>query len=351
MKIAIVNDSHFGARSDSQIFLDYFTDFFREQFFPYLKENKIDTVIHLGDLMDRRKFVNFNTLSAVRNEFMEPLLRNDITVHCILGNHDTFYKNTNDLNSVNELFGDRYSNFFIYQEPTDLEFDGVKIGMVPWVNSENREGTLGYLKNTKSNIICGHFELNGYEVMRGLPFDGGMSDECLRRFDMVLSGHFHSRSVQNNVTYLGTQYQITFSDLNDRKGFHVFDTETRELEFVENPRKKFFKISYDDSKDFDISKFPFKEYKNAYVKLFVDNKTKPYLFDRFLDNLYDVPVSNVTVVEDYGSEDETEEDVDLSLDTVSIISNEVNDMKELNEEQKTKLKLMIRDLYMESLTV
>ena len=351
MKIAIINDTHWGARSDSQIFLDYFTDFFREQFFPYLKENNIDTVLHLGDLMDRRKFVNFNTLNIVRNEFMEPLLHAGVSVHCILGNHDTFYKNTNDLNSVNELFGDRYSNFLIYQNPIDLEFDGVKIGIVPWVNSENRDGTLEYLKNTKSNIICGHFELNGYEVMRGLPFDGGMSDECLRRFDMVLSGHFHTRSVQNNVTYLGTQYQITFSDLNDRKGFHVFDTETRDLEFIENPRKKFFKISYDDSEGFDISQFPFKEYKNAYVKLFVDNKTKPYLFDRFLDNLYDVPVSNVTVVEDYGGEDELEEDVDLSLDTVSIISNEVNDMKELNVEQKTKLKLMIRDLYLESLTV
>ena len=351
MKLAIINDSHWGARSDSQIFLEYFTDFFREQFFPYLKENNIDTVIHLGDLMDRRKFVNFNTLNVVRNEFMEPLLLGNISVHCILGNHDTFYKNTNDLNSINELFGDRYSKFFIYQSPTDLEFDGVAIGMVPWVNTENREGTLEYLKNTKSNIIFGHFELNGYEVMRGLPFDGGMSDECLRRFDMVLSGHFHSKSNQNNVTYLGTQYQITFSDLNDRKGFHVFDTDTRELEFIENPRKKFFKISYDDSKEFDVSNFPYNEYKNAYIKLFVDNKTKPYLFDRFLDNLYDVPVSNVTVVEDYGSTDLEDEDVDLSLDTVSIISNEINDIGELDLDQKTKLKLMVRDLYMESLSI
>ena len=152
MKIAIINDTHWGARSDSQIFLEYFTDFFREQFFPYLKENNINTVLHLGDLMDRRKFVNFNTLNTVRSEFMEPLLREGIVVHCILGNHDTFYKNTNDLNSVNELFGDRYSNFFIYQQPIDLEFDGVKVGMVPWVNSENREKTLEYLKNTKSNM-------------------------------------------------------------------------------------------------------------------------------------------------------------------------------------------------------
>jgi len=125
MKIAILNDTHWGARSDSQIFLEYFTDFFREQFFPYLKENNIDTVLHLGDLMDRRKFVNFNTLNTVRSEFMEPLLREGITVHCILGNHDTFYKNTNNLNSVNELFGNRYSNFFIYQQPIDLEFDSV----------------------------------------------------------------------------------------------------------------------------------------------------------------------------------------------------------------------------------
>ena len=44
MKIAIINDTHFGVRNDHQGFLDYMFQFFDEQFFPYLVENNIKTV-------------------------------------------------------------------------------------------------------------------------------------------------------------------------------------------------------------------------------------------------------------------------------------------------------------------
>ena len=71
MKIAIINDTHFGARNDSPLFLEYFMSFFEKQFFPYCKEHGITKVLHLGDLMDRRKYVNFNTLAEVRKRFVE----------------------------------------------------------------------------------------------------------------------------------------------------------------------------------------------------------------------------------------------------------------------------------------
>ena len=87
MKLAIINDTHFGARNDSQIFLDYFLDFFENQFFPYCKENKITDVIHLGDFFDRRKFINFHTLAETKKRFLDRLSEYDITLHCVLGNH------------------------------------------------------------------------------------------------------------------------------------------------------------------------------------------------------------------------------------------------------------------------
>jgi len=71
VKVAIINDTHFGARNDSPVFLDHFISFFENQFFPYLKDNNIDTVIHLGDFFDRRKFINFNTLNKTRSKVME----------------------------------------------------------------------------------------------------------------------------------------------------------------------------------------------------------------------------------------------------------------------------------------
>jgi len=235
VKIAILNDTHFGARNDSSVFLDYFLSFFENQFFPYLENHDIKNILHLGDFMDRRKYVNFNTLSILKDRFFNTL--RDYNFHMVLGNHDTFYRNTNKINSASELFG-FYDFFNLYENPTTLCFDGLKIGMVPWICSENKDKVLDYIRTCDAPILCGHFELSGYEVLRGMNFFGGMDDGFLSRFEKVLSGHFHIKSNRKNVHYLGTQYQMTFADLDDIKGFHVIDTETRELEFIENPENK-----------------------------------------------------------------------------------------------------------------
>ena len=100
MKIALLNDTHFGARNDSPAFLDYFMRFYNEIFFPYLKENNITTLIHLGDVVDRRKFINFKTAHTFREDFMHRLYKEGIDTHIILGNNDTYYKNTNELNEI-----------------------------------------------------------------------------------------------------------------------------------------------------------------------------------------------------------------------------------------------------------
>lgn len=350
MKIAILNDSHFGARGDNQLFLDYFLEFFTDQFFPYLKENNITDVLHLGDLMDRRKFVNFNTLGTVRNCFMDPLRDMGVTMHIVPGNHDTYYRNTNELNSLRELFADRYDNFNLIESPQDLVFGGLSVAMIPWINKENKEETMEFLSSTKSPICCGHFELDGYEVMRGYKFEGGMSDGDLKRFEMVLSGHFHNKSSRNNVHYLGTQYQITFHDLNEKKGFHVLDTETRSLEYVENPRRMFHQISYDDVET-DIEKIidtmDFSSYANSYIKILVLNKKSPYTFDRFIDKLYEQNIQNVTIVEEVITSDIEEDALDMAQDTVTIINNEIDGMDITN---KSDVKNLIRELYMEALS-
>ena len=134
MKIALLNDTHWSARGDSQIFIDYFMKFFDDIFFPYLEENDITTIIHAGDFMDRRKFVNFNSLHQVRTRFIDKLHMKNITMHCIIGNHDVYYRNTNRVNSLQELFS---NDMTIYDEPQVVNFDGLDIALLPWVNKEN----------------------------------------------------------------------------------------------------------------------------------------------------------------------------------------------------------------------
>ena len=348
MKIALINDTHFGARNDSSIFLNYFLEFFEEQFFPYCIENNIDQVLHLGDLMDRRKFVNFSTLHEVRTRFFNKFKENKINLHCTIGNHDTFYRNTNEINSLKELFDDKNQYFHLYENPTSVHFGSLCVGLVPWINNTNRQECEEFLKTCACPIIGGHFELNGYQVMRGVNFRHGMSDKLLQRFEMVLSGHFHSKSTKNNVYYLGTQYQITFSDLNDIKGFHVLDTETRELEFVENKRRKFYHIQYDDTDPESLSNIDYSFYKDCYVKVIVKNKNKRKIFDSFLDTLYKNKVIDITVLEDMSDFLIEEETIDMAKDTLTIINDEID--SDVDIEEKDKIKEIIRDLYMEGLS-
>ena len=348
MKIALINDTHFGARGDSQLFFDYFMKFFDEVFFPYVKEHNIKTVIHAGDLMDRRKFVNFSILNQVRTRFVDKLHDNGIELHCILGNHDVYYRNTNMVNSIRELFN---NDLKLYEQPEVVNFDGLDIALLPWVNKENQNESIDFIKNAAAPILIGHLELHGYDVMRGVRFDGGMDANIFDRYEKVLSGHFHCRQENGNVYYMGTQYQITFADLNETKGFHVLDTETREIEFIENPYKMFHTVRYNDNDDkFDINAIDCVHLKDSYIKIFVESKKNPYTFDRFMDKLYDNGVAKITIVEDIiDSEWTKEEIVDLAQDTVTLINNEIDAIEEV--EDKTRMKNLIKDLYMESLSL
>ena len=348
MKIAIINDTHFGARGDSQIFFDYFMRFFDDVFFPYLEEHNIDTIIHAGDLMDRRKFINFNILNQVRTRFMDKLKSKNIKMHCILGNHDVYYRNTNEINSIRELFS---NDLTLYEKPEVVNFDGLDIALLPWVNKTNKDQCVEFIKTASAPILIGHLELNGYQVMRGVDFQGGMDKDPFDRYEKVLSGHFHCRQEKENVYYMGTQYQITFSDLHEKKGFHVLDTESRDIEFIENPHMMFYCLTYNDSSGpLDLDSLNFSNMKNAFVKIYIEHKKHPYSFDRYMDKLYEAGVSKITTVDDANNSSwQQEEIVDLAQDTVTLINNEIDSIDEV--EDKARMKKLIKDLYMESLSL
>jgi len=348
MKIAIINDTHFGARGDSQLFFNYFMKFFDKVFFPYIKENNIKTVIHAGDLMDRRKFVNFNILNQIRTRFMDRLRDDNVEMHCILGNHDVYYRNTNVINSVRELFG---NDLILYEEPAVVNFDGLDIALLPWVNKENYDESINFIDSAAAPILIGHLELYGYDVIRGVKYNEGMDAKLFSRYEQVLTGHFHCRQEHGNIYYLGTQYQITFADLNETKGFHVYDTDTRELEFIPNPYKMFHSITYNDEDGpVDSTNFSCEHLKDSYIKLFVEDKQHPYSFERFMDKLYDCGVAKITIVEEIIDSDWTKEEiVDIAQDTVTLINNEIDSIEEVKD--KARMKRIIKDLYMESLSL
>lgn len=349
-KIVILGDAHFGCRGDSLEFHRYFKKFYDKVFFPYLVENKIDLIVQVGDLFDRRKFINFNSLFLSRKYFFDKLVANNIKMITLLGNHDVAYKNTLSVNSSSMLL-DSYQNVDVVTEFTTIDIDGTPIDFIPWLCDENYESSFEKMKNSGADICFGHFEIDGFEMDRGNVHHGGLDRKKLSKYDVVLSGHFHHKSTADNITYVGTPYEMTWSDYNDPKGFHIFDTSNRELTFVQNPYRMFNKIYYDDGEqDFEFwKKYDFDALKESFIKIVVLNKQNPYLFDNVVDNLYKVGVSDISIVEDFtdNSIDDDKELIDQAEDTMTILGKYIDNLT-LNVESD-KLKSIMREIYVEAL--
>ncbi len=352
MRIGLLGDTHFGARNDNLAFHDYFERFYTDVFFPYLEKNNIDTIVQFGDLFDRRKYVNFVTLSKSREYFFDKLRDKGITMHVFVGNHDTFYKNTNDVNSPDLLLND-YPNVHVYSHPRNWEIGGTTIALLPWVCSGNYNTSLQFIENTNAQILFGHLELAGFEMHRGTFNDHGMDTKLFDKFDLVCSGHYHHKSSRGNINYLGTPYEMTWSDFQDPRGFHILDTDTRELEFIQNPHRMFNKIHYDDSnKTMDeVLDVDLEMYRNTFVKVVVHNKTNPYWFDMFVTKLEKNGVVDIQVVEDHlnlNLEDDSDI-IDEAEDTLTILR-KVIDSIDTNVSKK-ELDNFLTTLYNEALHV
>ena len=172
MKIALLNDTHFGCRNDSPHFINYQNKFYEEQFFPYLIKNNIKCLVHLGDVVDRRKFINHNTAHNFKKIFWDRLRELDIETHVILGNHDTYYKNTNEVNALENLnVGNEVK---IYTRATEITLDGLDVLLIPWICEDNMEDTLHKLDNSTSQIAFGHLEVKGFEMHKGVMNEHGL---------------------------------------------------------------------------------------------------------------------------------------------------------------------------------
>ena len=351
MKVAIITDQHFGSRNDSPLFLDYYEKFYNDTFFPTLEKEGIKTLLILGDTFDRRKYVNFYSLKRTKEMFFDKLQAMDIIVHMLAGNHDTYFKNTNDVNSVDLLLRE-YNNVHIIDTPKTINVDQHDICMMPWICPENVEASMKELKDTKAMFCMGHFEIAGFAMHRGMPSQEGLDRGTFRKFSHTFSGHYHHKSTADDIWYLGNPYQLTWQDYGDDRGFHIFDLDTHNLEFVKNPNIMFHRLVYDDKVESikEITDKKLEVYANTYVKVVVVNKTNPYLFDKFMNNLYNVNPADITIAEDFtdltdGLDDDM---VDQAEDTLTILNKFVDSVKEENIDNN-RLKTLLKELYVESL--
>ena len=347
MKIAIITDQHFGCRKNSKLFHDYFLRFYEDVFFPTLEKEGITTIVDMGDTFDSRKGIDFGALTWAKENYYNRLQKMGIEIHSIVGNHTAYYKNTNDINAINLLLRE-YANVKIYSETTPIEIDNLSILLVPWINPENEKKTMAMIEQSRSPVVMGHLELHGFKVNDYVVMEHGTSIDPFAKFDRVYSGHFHTRSSQNNIHYLGSPYEMYWNDWNDIRGFHLFDTETLEHTPINNPYNIFEKVFYEDT---PFQTFDTRGFEDKIVKVIVRKKSDIGQFERFIDKIYSANVAELKIVEnfDFSGWYDTSETGYESEDTLSILNRYIDD-SEVNLD-KSLITKMVDEIYREACEV
>ena len=344
MKIGIFTDTHYGAKKGSKHLHDYFELFYKNVFFPALEEHGVETVIHMGDAFDSRKSIDYQSLEWAKRVVFDPLKK--YQVHMIVGNHDCYFKNSNHVNSPELLLQD-YSNIKTYSSPTNTKICGIDMTLIPWICSENYDETLKVIRKSKSKIAMGHLELKGFRVNKHLVMDEhGADPKMFDKFDKVFSGHYHTRSDNGKIFYLGNPYEMYWNDVNDTRGFHIFDTETLEHTPIDNPYRLFYNIYYEDTpyQTFDSS-----EYVSKIVKVIVRKKSKPKDFERFIDKLYKIGIQDLKIVENFDIQENENFVIDEEENTISILNRYIDESE--CDFDKNIIKGMFEELYKQACEV
>lgn len=245
MKFIVLGDTHFGVKGFNEEFLDNQLKFFHEQLFPYMKENGIDTIVQLGDLLDNRKIMNIKTFDRIVNELLEPIKQMGFKMITFLGNHDIYYSSTLEINIV-KYFQDLYpDNITVLEKPEIFEMGNYKYKMFPWLV----DGKISQADLKGADVVFGHFEIKNFEMVKGhIDQKSDLSSGFFKKIKglkRVVSGHYHIQSTDGFVMYVGTPYQINWGDYATPRGFFVF--EGHDYEFIENSASsKFVKLKYND---------------------------------------------------------------------------------------------------------
>jgi len=342
MKVAIITDQHFGARKNSKHFHDYFLRFYNDIFFPTIEKAGITTIVDMGDTFDSRKGIDFSSLSWAKNNYYDRLADMGCTIHTIVGNHTAYYKNTNDVNAVDLLLRE-YENVYTYSEATEIKLDKLGVLLIPWINSENEEQTLKMINKSKSSMAMGHLECKGFRIHRGYVMEQGIDVDLFDKFDKVFSGHYHTRSDDGRLFYLGNPYEMFWNDLADTRGFHIFDTETLEHSPIDNPYRMFYTIFYEDD---NYQTFDTREYEDKIVKVIVRKKTSSRKFEKFIDKLYNSNVYELKVVENFQLQESENFEAFESEDTLSILNRYIEE-SEMSLD-KSRIQEVIKKVYQEA---
>lgn len=341
MKFCILADLHIGVKKSSDAFLKSASVFFFSQLFPYLKEQGIKNIIVLGDVFDTRESVNVKALDFVYKFFSMPF---NFTV--ISGNHDLYHNNTSSITSLVMLH--KFSNVELISGYKEIDVEGNKLLFVSWMPDEKELTKI--FDESEAKVCFGHFDISGFVYTGNKLNEKSIPIETFSKFDKVFSGHFHTRDTKiintTEITYCGCPYELTRSDIGNKKGFHIFDSTTSNYEFIENQLSpKYIQVKYPDVVSESVIS-------NNFIDVFVDEKdleddlkVKEYLKIFNSEICLQPPTVKIVKSEDYLTEELQLSDESKSI--IDLINEYVDVQKDL--ENKEELKELLNEIYEEVL--
>ena len=353
-KVAFCGDLHLGFKNGNAEFLSFQKEWLSTHFLPYLKENKITTLIQTGDFFDIRKYMPLNVMDMVLNWLPEQLEKNGIKhLYAPSGNHDLYYRDTNTISSLDLLKTLNSTTLCVevFKDEVGVAILGnKKFAFLPYLNKVPKDKLLDVLGGIKDvDYLVAHLDVVGSPMMVGHVCEEGVELSVFNDYKRIISGNFHIPSTHKNLTYTGAPYQLSWGDVSDGlpRGFYVLDTDTDELDFIPNPEYMtlFSVITYDPEEKYTEKSFDV--YEGSIVKVLVNKKTDEKHYKNFGKLLSSASFIDYKIIDTSTVElekVEISEEV-LSLNTISAISSYI-DMQG-DDINKAALKRLASEIYHE----
>jgi DNA repair exonuclease SbcCD nuclease subunit len=339
--IAVIGDLHFGIRLGDDRYLKFQIDEWKA-FVANLKKQKVTRMIFLGDFFNDRNFISVKILNMILKEVLD----NNIKLIMLIGNHDALFKNTNRINTPDLVFG-KNKNIRIISEPEEITIDDVPCLFMPWINKENQETALQSIKDAKAKFCFGHFELTGFEMTNGIVCRAGMQPKLLKKFDRVITGHFHLKQQLGNISYIGSFYQQTWADYDDQKEYWLMDLKKNTFADYTSSRQIFRKFHFD--KDNPITEAHIKHSQECFVKVYLDYKLKKkeeMILSKMMESAITCDVINNTILLENSMDGD---EISMSEDFLETFEGYMELQEDLDKQLKAGVMKLIKSTYAEAL--
>jgi DNA repair exonuclease SbcCD nuclease subunit len=341
-EVGIFSDPHYGVHRNSEtwhkIALEH-AKWAAEQF----RQRGIKDIIIPGDIFHDRNDIAVNTLHNTTDIF--DCLR-EFNIIITVGNHDAFYKDKSDINSISILRG--WSNISVVDTLMVVDTQGKKIAFCPW--GQDVEAV------PKCDIIFGHFEINSFKMNSFKICTNGLkASDLTSRAPLTITGHFHHREERKyddgTILYVGCPYQQDWGDYGTTKGLYILDLDTLKYEFIENiisPR--YNKIRYSDIANGTYTAESLRGFiKGNIVKFFIDKQLEPNVVDSIIRKLVSIKPAEFTIEYDYTELSKINTEEANSKDFNVSVENSISEFIDLLDvKYKDKVKTYVTELYHKS---